>query len=69
MNIDTGILSVTVSLGICTLIPSDSSSPEQLMHSADMALYASKAHGRNRVTQFNQSDLYNVASLPLRKQH
>jgi diguanylate cyclase len=69
VSIDTGILSVTVSLGTCTLIPGDTSSLEQLMHSADMALYASKEHGRNRVTQFNQLDLCNVAQLPVRKQH
>jgi diguanylate cyclase (GGDEF)-like protein/PAS domain S-box-containing protein len=43
--------SVTLSLGVATVMPSEeSSSPEKLLKSADKALYASKAAGRNRVT-------------------
>ncbi len=43
--------SVTLSLGVATIIPSeDSDSAEKLLKSADKALYASKAAGRNRVT-------------------
>ncbi|HVK98763.1 MAG TPA: diguanylate cyclase [Dongiaceae bacterium] len=66
---DAGSLSVTVSLGVFTLIPDDNSSLEQLVHNADMALYTSKEHGRNRITQFSQLDVCNVAQLPMRKRH
>jgi diguanylate cyclase (GGDEF)-like protein len=38
---------VTISLGVASLIPSDSSSITQLIAAADRALYASKAKGRN----------------------
>lgn len=43
--------SVTLSLGVATIIPSaDKHKPEELLKSADQALYASKGAGRNRVT-------------------
>ena len=43
--------SVTISLGVATAIPSqESERAEELLKSADKALYASKAAGRNRVT-------------------
>ena len=43
--------SVTLSLGVATVIPSEENdSAEKLLKSADKALYASKAAGRNRVT-------------------
>ena len=39
---------ITVSMGIATFIPTDSETT--LLQKADQALYASKEHGRNRVT-------------------
>jgi diguanylate cyclase (GGDEF)-like protein len=42
---------VTVSIGVATLVPSGDLSPSQLIKLADMALYDSKAAGRNRVTR------------------
>lgn len=60
-------LSVTVSLGIYTALPGEECGVEQLVHCADLALYASKEKGRNRVTPFSQIDVHNVASLPVRK--
>ncbi|MBF0338818.1 MAG: PleD family two-component system response regulator [Nitrospirae bacterium] len=39
---------ITISQGIATLIPSDTSSPETLIKMADQALYKAKENGRNR---------------------
>jgi two-component system chemotaxis family response regulator WspR len=39
---------VTMSLGVATMIPDGSTTPEQLIESADKALYAAKERGRNR---------------------
>jgi diguanylate cyclase (GGDEF)-like protein/PAS domain S-box-containing protein len=41
---------VTLSLGVASVIPSDSGCPDNLIAFADKALYTSKASGRNRVT-------------------
>ena len=60
-------LNVTVSLGVYTVVPGAEGGFEQLVHCADLALYASKENGRNRVTHFNHADMHNVASLPVRK--
>jgi diguanylate cyclase (GGDEF)-like protein len=43
------ILSCTVSIGVATMVPQKHNSPEELIQSADNALYQSKALGRNRV--------------------
>lgn len=43
---------VTLSLGVAISRPRDDSSPEQLIESADKALYASKDQGRKRATLF-----------------
>ena len=64
---DAGPLSVTVSLGVYSIVPSDELNVEHLLHCADMALYASKENGRNRVTSYHQLDVRNVASLASHK--
>lgn len=43
---------VTISLGVATIVPSLDSSPEELLSSADKALYRAKKEGRNRVKLF-----------------
>jgi diguanylate cyclase len=60
-------LRVTVSLGTYTAVPGEHNTLELMMHRADMALYASKERGRNRVTPFTQADVHNLKPLPLRK--
>jgi diguanylate cyclase len=66
---DNGPLSVTVSLGAYSLVPSDDQNVENLLHCADMALYASKENGRNRVTPYSQLDVSKVAILASRKRN
>jgi two-component system chemotaxis family response regulator WspR len=41
---------VTVSLGLATLVPRKGQSERELIQAADEALYASKRAGRNRLT-------------------
>jgi diguanylate cyclase (GGDEF)-like protein len=43
---------VTVSLGVAAIFPKESTTPTELLDSADSALYESKNSGRNRVTVF-----------------
>ena len=45
---------VTISVGVATC-PDDATTPSDLLHKADVALYASKFNGRNRSTQFGTS--------------
>ncbi len=40
---------VTISLGVASLIPDTSNSPEDLIGKADKALYNAKEHGRNQI--------------------
>lgn len=42
--------SVTISLGVASLVPTRESQPAQLISYADQALYQSKANGRNTLT-------------------
>ncbi|HEY7471316.1 MAG TPA: diguanylate cyclase [Gemmatimonadota bacterium] len=45
---------VTISIGVATC-PNDAVTPSDLLHKADVALYASKFNGRNRSTRFGTS--------------
>jgi len=42
---------ITISAGVCSLIPTSKMSPESLIQQADNALYKAKETGRNRVSQ------------------
>ncbi|RQD68096.1 MAG: GGDEF domain-containing protein [Tindallia sp. MSAO_Bac2] len=44
---------ITISIGICSIIPEDKAEPTDLIRTADQALYESKANGRNRITSMN----------------
>jgi two-component system chemotaxis family response regulator WspR len=46
---DTTLSSVTMSIGVASVVPSPESSVEELIQQADQALYAAKRGGRNRV--------------------
>lgn len=50
LNIGTGQISVTCSLGVACATLMTEPSPKELVRAADMALYRSKADGRNRVS-------------------
>ncbi len=39
---------VTVSVGLCTLVPGDDDTPDSMLRAADAALYEAKRAGRNR---------------------
>lgn len=45
-----GSINMTVSLGVCSLLPGTYAETDELYSTADSALYRSKADGRNRVT-------------------
>jgi diguanylate cyclase (GGDEF)-like protein len=48
-------LSVTLSLGAARWTPAEALAPEALVHRADVALYASKHGGRDRVTAWSSA--------------
>ncbi len=45
---------VSISLGVVSQMPAGASSPEQLIHLADQALYRAKAEGRDRYVLYDR---------------
>ena len=67
MNFKEQEIVATVSVGIA-LAPTDGANPEQLLKSADLALYKSKADGRNCIRFFEpEMDAALLARLSLEK--
>lgn len=58
---------VTLSIGVAVGVPTDQGSVEDMLKSADLALYQSKERGRNQVTVFPQQRLSKIAHLPVGK--
>lgn len=56
-------LSVTVSIGVHCGVPQDADSVEQWLHHADVALYAAKENGRNRVMAYRPETLCKIHPL------
>ena len=52
-----GTPKLTVSLGACTRYAKPGDDPEQLLRTADKALYQAKKRGRNRVMDINETGL------------
>jgi diguanylate cyclase len=48
INLESGVTQVSVSIGAAAVVPSEARSPQDLVASADSALYQAKAAGRNR---------------------
>lgn len=59
---DSGSFGVTISLGVCVGKPRQGR-VEDMLKSADLALYQSKETGRNKVTLYNQDKIGDVAHL------
>ncbi|NGZ88222.1 diguanylate cyclase [Duganella aceris] len=57
---NTELSSVTMSIGVASMVPSPASNVEELIQQADRALYAAKRGGRNRVV--NAADLPGLTS-------
>ncbi|GAB0109112.1 sensor domain-containing diguanylate cyclase [Pseudoalteromonas distincta] len=47
---------LTVSIGFCSFIPNQSTTPEELISNADTALYNAKKTGRNKIASFYKRD-------------
>ena len=55
---------VTISLGVATFIPSEKNSPDDLIKTADIALYRVKKTGRNQVLGLGLDELTQLANRP-----
>lgn len=62
-------LPVTVSIGVYSGVPQESDSVEQWLHHADVALYAAKENGRNRVMAYRPETLCKIHPLPSARKH
>ncbi|WP_147535531.1 sensor domain-containing diguanylate cyclase [Bacillus marasmi] len=49
---------VTISVGIATIVPDVHSTPEDIIHQADQALYQAKLNGRNQIYSTNNCKTY-----------
>ncbi|MEE2732764.1 MAG: 7TM diverse intracellular signaling domain-containing protein [Pseudomonadota bacterium] len=61
---DSASFGVTISVGVCVGKPK-AGSVQDMLKSADLALYQSKERGRNKVTLYNQDKPAAVAPLPV----